>query len=391
MLVLKHLILLLVIIFVGLYFPFYVQTEIYNFGQSEPFSGDSFYNPYQKWQSDKPQKANFHAHSKAWFGITNGGNSVSEVATAYKLKGYELACLSNYQSISNRSVREGFLPVYEHGFNVMKVHQLAVGADAVSFLDFPFFQCLSQKQLVINRIKEHSKFVALAHPALRNGYTENDLVYLSNYDFMEVLSPFANSLTLWDTALRHGKRVWCMANDDLHQISSQSLGRYYNVMSSEAINRASTEKLMEEGCFYAVHDKSGTCNLSLENLKINGEIINFDFNGEVAKVSAISDKGVFVDFNSDKGTILFPANESYVRLEVTDVEGNMLITNPVIRSGVKEVAVSNFVINDFHTMLYRMAVLGLTLLILLLCFSNITTRVNFEIKDIICKLSLAYT
>jgi hypothetical protein len=205
----KRLLLFFVLVFIGLFFPFYMQTEIYDFFETEPFSGNTFYNPYQNWQNQGSQKANFHAHSKAWLGLTNGENTPKEIEKVYKAKGYGIACLSNYQSISEQTASKGnIVPVYEHGFNLKKTHQLAIGAESVSYLEFPFFQNLSQKQMVINRIKEHSRFVALAHPTLRNGYSANDMAYLSNYDFIEVLSPYANSLALWDTALKHGKKEW---------------------------------------------------------------------------------------------------------------------------------------------------------------------------------------
>ncbi|MCR9065519.1 MAG: hypothetical protein NXI00_16225 [Cytophagales bacterium] len=392
LLIFKRLILLLIFIFLALFFPFYIQTEIYDFAQSEPFSGESFYNPYQNWQSEGSQKANFHAHSEAWLGITNGGNSKAEITKAYSDKGYGIACLSNYQSISGQRAEKDFLPVYEHGFNLKKTHQLGIGAEGVSFMEFPFLQNLSQKQLIINRIKDHSKFVALAHPALMHGYSENDLKNLVNYDFIEVLSPYAVSLALWDVALSHGRRVWGLSNDDLHKITPQSIGKYFNVLSGQATHLASAEKLMKDGCFYAMHDKSGTCKLSLYDLTLKGDTLNFEFKGEPEKVFVISDNGdVFALFSKGKGVFLIPKNATYVRLEVSDRKGNLLITNPVIRNNEKEAAFSHTIINDFETMLYKVAVLTSTLFILLISFSNLTKRINFQIKDMIFKLSLAYS
>jgi hypothetical protein len=52
----------------------YSQYTVYNFPNTAPFSGDKIFNPYQN-VSGKTVKANFHAHSKAWAGLTNGRNS----------------------------------------------------------------------------------------------------------------------------------------------------------------------------------------------------------------------------------------------------------------------------------------------------------------------------
>jgi hypothetical protein len=179
-----------------------------------------------------------------------------------------------------------------------------------------------------------------------------------------------------------------MANDDLHAIKGENMGRYYNIISG---HNANIEMKLKEGCFYAMHATTNMNDLSLISLKMKEDSLFFEFKGNDLKVSAITEHGVFENFNKGKGKLLFSKNCHYIRLEVLDESSNLLITNPVLREMKNNVAISPFAINDFETMLYRMAVLCFTILLLFICFSKVTARVNYKVKDMIFRLSMAYT
>ena len=71
-------------------------------------------------------------------GLTSGAQTDGVVAEAYRARGYDAAAISNYQSITH--VGSDTLPVYEHGFNIGKHHQLAIGAHGVTWFDLPLWQ-----------------------------------------------------------------------------------------------------------------------------------------------------------------------------------------------------------------------------------------------------------
>src|SRR5262249_15512465 len=144
---LKVVLALAVVLFAG---P-YAWGPIYEFPEPVPFSGAALYNPY-KSAHDRWQRANFHAHGRAWVGLTNGAQSDAEVAHRYRDMGYDVPGVSDYQRIA---ARHGIstLPLYEHGFNVIKQHQLAIGARDVEWFDFPLWQSRSHQQYVIDRVK----------------------------------------------------------------------------------------------------------------------------------------------------------------------------------------------------------------------------------------------
>ncbi|NDC73359.1 MAG: hypothetical protein EBZ62_07915, partial [Sphingobacteriia bacterium] len=66
--------LVLLVLFVAV--GFYLRSEIYQFAPAQPFSGSSLYNPYDSMPPLR-FKANFHAHSRSWGGLTNGHQSDS--------------------------------------------------------------------------------------------------------------------------------------------------------------------------------------------------------------------------------------------------------------------------------------------------------------------------
>ena len=147
MLIFRRVLAVVLLAFVAL--PF-LLAPVYRFPPSQPFAGPALWNPYATL-SGTWQKANLHAHGHAWGGVTNGAQSDDDVVRAYKARGYAVAGVSNYASIAAQH-GVATLPLYEHGFNIAKAHQLAIGARGVEWLDFPLWQTVNQKQFILHRV-----------------------------------------------------------------------------------------------------------------------------------------------------------------------------------------------------------------------------------------------
>src|SRR5262245_30621623 len=76
----------------------YAWSPIYNFPDPEGFRGAHFWNPYAATTANW-KRANFHAHGRAWIGLTSGEQSDFEVVRRYRELGYDIPCVSNYQQI----------------------------------------------------------------------------------------------------------------------------------------------------------------------------------------------------------------------------------------------------------------------------------------------------
>ena len=162
----------------------YVNTTIYNFAEIEKFSGNQLYNPYEKLP-DSSYRANFHAHSIAWEGVTNGHNTEKDLFDGYSQKGYDIIGISNYHKISTyaRQRSDLYIPVYEHGYNIFKSHYLSLNSNQVSYFDYPLYQMTSHKQKIIENLKSNNAIVCMAHPKFAGGRTFEDMEYLVNYEF----------------------------------------------------------------------------------------------------------------------------------------------------------------------------------------------------------------
>ena len=229
----------------------YVWGPIYRFPEPTRFGGSQFWNPYARLTGTW-QRTNLHAHGRAWVGLTNGQQSDQEVVQRYRDLGYNVPGVSDYQRIA---AQHGIatMPIYEHGYNINKRHQLAIGAHSVQWFDFPLWQSLSHEQYVIDKVKAKADLVALAHPATRDAYTTDDLRQLTTYDLIEVVNgPFAVE-DAWDAALSTGHAVWAVANDDTHDLTdSRRTAAAWNMIDSSTTSTSDVVNALRTGRSYAV-------------------------------------------------------------------------------------------------------------------------------------------
>jgi hypothetical protein len=106
----------------------YFMSRHYKYLKTCPFTGKFIYNPYSSPRSYW-WKSNFHAHSIAWR-LTNGHQYPGQIISHFKkdMK-YDIACISNYEKRTPYMPVNSpkYIQVYEHGYNIDKVHQLVFG------------------------------------------------------------------------------------------------------------------------------------------------------------------------------------------------------------------------------------------------------------------------
>ena len=219
--VLKY-ILYIFVIGVALLVAMNIFVPVYVFDEPVPFHGDYLLNPYQDIDSTYWKCCNFHGHTRQYGGMTNGRNNGNAVYDSmYRLFGYDHVGISDYNKVNvfENDKDPGYIPGYEHGYNIWKTHQVCLGSKKVRRIDYFFYQTLSHKQHMLNKLSEQNRVVAVAHPSFVDGsYNVRDMKYLSNYKIMEVLNGFVNSPEHWDMALSNGHLVYLIADDDTHDV-----------------------------------------------------------------------------------------------------------------------------------------------------------------------------
>jgi 1-acyl-sn-glycerol-3-phosphate acyltransferase len=351
----------------------YAAAPVYRFDAPQRFAGERWYNPYAgggrpgtRWL-----RSNFHAHSTAWGGLTNGQQSPAAVAAAYRAMHYDVIAISNYHA-DPRARPPGTFPVYEHGWNVRKSHHLAIGASEVLWLDLPFGASRHQQQYLLDRLHESSPLVAIAHPDIRGARSAADLAALSGYELLEVLNhyrPAADSL--WDAALSSGRAIWLLANDDSHDLTEDGeTGSNMTFVQSDRNDPDAVIDALRRGAMYGVRAPRGAATLALRDLSVIGDTLRVTVRGAVTSARLIGDGGRlrarWVRGRRDGPTgasasdttvqlqLVLQPSDSYLRVVVEGPE-QLLYTNPVIRWDGRELPRGAVTIDGPRTALWRAA------------------------------------
>lgn len=320
----------------------YATAPLYLFAESRPFVGPRWYNPYGDLSTTgRWQKTSFHAHSVAWGGATNGGQTAEQVAAAYAEMHFDIVGLSNYHSMS-AGERTGTFPVYEHGWNVHKSHRLAIGGDAVVWRDYPLGQTVQHKQDMITRLGLTGAVVVLAHPAIRDGHSVADLHQLSGYDALEVLNHFVSPATAeWDAALSSGRAVWAMAGDDSHDIhGAGETGVNWTLVYTPSHEANAVRSAIRAGRTIGVRGAGGETGLSFVSQRLFGDTLEVRANGPIVRIEFTGQHGATrtAHVTDSVGVTIARAvaqpHDGYLRATVIGTGAGvpeLLLLNPVIR------------------------------------------------------------
>lgn len=342
--------------FVGLFFvillvvlfSFYLMAPVYEFSGPQPFKGNKLYNPYAKMEKGQWKLYNFQVQSKAWGGLTNGRtNSNLLIDSIYGELGFDHVATSDYQKINKYGQqKKSYIPTYEHGYNLFRTHQVCIGAEDVLWIDFVLFQTLSMKQWIIDLLNENSEIVVLAHPLLNNGYTLENLKYLTNYGMIEVLGNLFLSIEHWDVALTSGQLAWIMGNDDAHDVLNPGeVARKFTLINSVSTNHEAIIKELKTGNNIGVDfftqvdatlEDKRTQLLKLPQLK-SAILVSDTFSISLSKMAReirfIGENGVVKKtvLNSWDAFYVIHENDPYLRTEINFAHDFTFFLNPIVR------------------------------------------------------------
>lgn len=309
----------LAIVLVVAAFP-YLLAPVYRFPAERPFGGPALWNPYAQLHGQW-QLANLHAHGRAWSGLTNGRQSDEEVVRAYTDRGYSVPGVSDYHVIAaHRGVRT--IPIYEHGYNIAKQHQLAIGARRVEWFDFPLWEGLNQKQYVIDRVHATADLVAVSHPW--SGYTESDLRALGGYDLLEVINGPYYGEDLWDAALSSGHVVWAIGDDDSHDVTdARRTAVAWNMIDAASPDTAHIVAALRAGRSYAVSLVGTRRDAALKSVTVAGDTLTVATTGVPATF-------LFIGQDGDKRKTVEQTAEASYRIEHDDTYVRTVVRTPNI-------------------------------------------------------------
>jgi hypothetical protein len=344
--------------------PYALYTNIYDFPEIKPFSGKHWFNPYQDLPiSDTGvwKKSNFHGHTKAWGSLTDGHTDHQAYDSVYRSLGYHSIGISNYQFIdSTFNNKSGYVPNYEHGYNVWKRHHVCIGAHSVTWLDFIFGQSIHHKQTMLDRLKPTVDVLAIAHPKFRGSFDPEDFSLLGNYDCIEVLNHYRISDTQWDSALSSGYPAWIVGDDDTHNAKAEGeTGVCWTMVHAPGeAKRSALMQSLKHGRAFGVTGKRGHVEAYPLTYAIEGDsLLTIMLSDTVHRIEVIGQGGKILRIDSNVQDMRHPLRESdtYIR---TKFHGDSSITwmNPIMRGNGKNTLQPT--INVMQTIAYRSAWIG---------------------------------
>lgn len=352
---------------------FYLMAPVYNFSGPSEFSGPKLYNPYENMDSTHWRKYNFQVQSKAWGGITDGRKNSNElIDSIYQQLGFDHVATSDYQKINRfGDSKSSYIPTYEHGYNIFKTHQVCIDSDKVLWIDLMFFQSLSMKQWVLDKLNIDSRIVALAHPNLRMGYHVEDMKYITNYQLMEVLNNVRLSFDHWDMALSSGHPVWILSNDDAHDVvNSNEVGRRFTMINSPTLNKDDILDNLISGNaygfdFYRHDDELMEVKIErskhiphLSSVKLYGDTLRVAVSRDAVSFTFIGQNGktLFVVSDSESAEYVVKPIDTYVRTVIKFSDSSSIVLNPVVRyEGEKLISNLTAEVNTKYTLWLRIS------------------------------------
>lgn len=318
------------------YFEF-AWPPFYEFAPPQPFHGERWYNPYAGYRGGG-LLANFHAHSEAWGGLTFGSTPRHELFAMYKARGYDVIGISDYMSLSRpeHGADEIYVPTYEHGFTPGRRHHTVIGADHVTWFDYPSGASPRQKQHVIDVLRPSAPFLVLNHPTKAQSFTIGDFETLSGYDAVEVATKYGVWDDFWDAALSAGRPIWGMAADDGHAQSETGAGSHLGigavVIHSEERTPEAVIAALRAGRFHSLYTRQGEPPIALLRYEIEGGALHVVVGERANVIRFYSAHGDLRHQESGKAEASYSLapDDPYVRVEVI-AHGAVLYLNPVLR------------------------------------------------------------
>ena len=283
-------------------------------------------------------KGNIHSHST----VSDGLLTPEELAQAYAARGYDFLSMTDHNVLVPHGElppeRLLFLTGLEHDIEYSPDHCIHVvglspaGKERTDYLCKRYASEEISDQRLIDMMRADGQFVSLAHPVWSRMEPE-EILALEGFHAIEVfnngtehLCHGGNAEVCWDLLLRHGKRVFAVAVDDVH-VPVDLFGGWVWVKAAERSAEAILEAL-HRGAFYAstgpvIHDfgvENGRAYLSCSGCR-SIHFVTYPPRGE--------------SFFAQPGAVLTEAShaltgrETYVRAVCVDAAGYAAWTNPI--------------------------------------------------------------
>lgn len=323
-------------------------SAVYDFGSAKPFSGKDIYNPYAEVDTTYGWKrANLHTHSRVE-GIFNECEATpQQICDEYAKYGYDIVQFSNHNEITpHPEGGDKWVPLYEHGFNILKFHLNVYGNKETTLFDHAVPMFDFQRQFQIDMLKEDAIMVQFNHPQRVPGVDRESMERIGGYRLMELTRVPEHENREWDWALSAGHYSFGLHNDDLHSFKETSnIAIRSTVLNTPSTSGEDITKTLYEGRFYALYTPDfgdGHMETKIEknltipyinNIGMRGDTIYVSFTerADSIRFTGQNQRVLHTLYGSDTAYYAMRAEDSYARITAYFADGERIYSNPFAR------------------------------------------------------------
>ncbi len=295
---------------------------------------------YQDANGKKWWKGNLHTHTTR----SDGRRTPEEAVGLYRDSGYDFLALTDHWVCSESCVRDGLLLLagceYDVGTETAEkgiYHILSIGAKEPPALRK---EAGLGPQEVLDAVHEAGGFAILAHPSWSLNRPEK-ILELRGVDASEIYNTMsgvpwngrrADSSVILDEVSAGGMLLPCIATDDAHFYNGEHCRSFVWVQAEELTQDAILEAL-RAGRFYASQGPRMEVRLEGGRVRVKcspARHVVFYSNQVWSTYRTVSGE------NLTEAEYLLGPQETFVRVEVIDGEGNLAWSSPVFTGRMGE-------------------------------------------------------
>lgn len=355
---------------------------VYDFAEPRPFSGPDIYNPYRNVDTTLGWKrAALHTHSRVE-GIFNECDfTPQQIVDKYYDLGYEVVHFSNHNEQTHHPSK-GHVALYEHGYNIAKLHMNVYGSEGVMLFD-PFLPLFDfQRQFKLDLLSKDADLVQLNHPQRTKGIDKQTLQRLGGYKVIELSRVIEQEQREWDWALSAGRYLFGVYTDDMHFLDrSDAVARRSTMLNTPSESYEDVVATLNDGAYYSLYTpdyRAGNweikreMNLAIPRIRSIGEsdgdiYVSFTEVADSIRFTGQDQQVLHTAYRCDSAGYTMADDDSYVRITAYFADGERIYTNAFARYDADKMEspfeMEHHSVNTLLTILYN--ILLLTIIIAL--------------------------
>lgn len=370
--------LLMLIIVLAMFIVMTSVSLVYDFAEPRPFSGPDIYNPYRNVDTTLGWKrAALHTHSRVE-GIFNECDfTPQQIVDRYYDLGYDIVHFSNHNEHTEHPT-EGEVAIYEHGYNIAKLHMNVFGSDDIMLFD-PFMPIFDfQRQFKLDLLSEDADLVQLNHPRRTKGIDKETLQRLGGYKVMELSRVIEEEQREWDWALSAGRYVFGTYTDDMHFLDrSDAVARRSTMLNTPSGSYDDVVATLNDGAYYSLYTpdygngdwdvkrKMNRAIPRIESIGLSDDniYVSFSKRADSIRFTGQEQRLLHTAYQSDSANYTMSDKDSYVRITAYFPDGERIYTNAFARYDAQTMEspfdVEHHSVNILLTILYNILLLAI--------------------------------